>query len=280
MVKHNVLSVEVSLFEVDAAFTGPATFLMVRGEIVRKRIPTITSWTSSDLRARVKVERDIGGFGKGKVVEYIPDAHQPPPPQLSPPRELPQGQEVEKVTTALKKMTTSIMEFGEVMADVGANTSVVEIIKNVFSNLSATANLTPSPNPTPPENLLRDDDIYNQPSFLDVVAELEAAFLATLKNMTTADIPAPTFNLLTPTSHDATPEEAPRNATPPETTPPPPEPTSEPRAATLSASPTTPPPQTTKGNTAAAALTPIATLLENIIDDIADGSPQSLPATE
>ncbi|XP_019190232.1 PREDICTED: platelet glycoprotein Ib alpha chain-like [Ipomoea nil] len=177
-------------------------------------------------------------------------------------------------------MTTSIMEFGEVMADVGANTSVVEIIKNVFSNLSATANLTPSPNPTPPENLLRDDDIYNQPSFLDVVAELEAAFLATLKNMTTADIPAPTFNLLTPTSHDATPEEAPRNATPPETTPPPPEPTSEPRAATLSASPTTPPPQTTKGNTAAAALTPIATLLENIIDDIADGSPQSLPATE
>ncbi|XP_019185968.1 PREDICTED: uncharacterized protein LOC109180714 [Ipomoea nil] len=32
----------------DAAFTGPATFLMVRGEIVRKRIPTITSWTSSD----------------------------------------------------------------------------------------------------------------------------------------------------------------------------------------------------------------------------------------
>ncbi|XP_019190233.1 PREDICTED: uncharacterized protein LOC109184663 [Ipomoea nil] len=69
----------------DAAFTGPATFLMVRGEIVRKRIPTITSWTSSDLRARVKVERDIGGFGKGKVVEYIPDAHQPPPPQLSPP---------------------------------------------------------------------------------------------------------------------------------------------------------------------------------------------------
>jgi hypothetical protein len=254
--------------------------VQIRGELVRKRIPTITSWTSSALRARVKVERDIGGFGKGKVIQYIPDSHQPPPPQLPPPRELPQGQEVERVTTALRKMTTSIMEFSEVMAGVGPNTSVADIIKNVFSNLSATANLTPSPNPTPPESLLRDDDIYNQPSFLDAVADLEAAFFATLKNMTTADIPAPTFNLLTPTSRDATLEEARRNATPPETTPPLPEPTSEPRAATLSASPTTPPPQTTEGNTTPAALSPIATLLEHIIGDIADGSPQSLPEPE
>jgi len=112
-----------------------------------------------------------------------------------------ESEAVQRVTESLKKMSSSIAEFGEVMAGIRTNNSAAQIIKNTFVNFSHTVNPTLSPNPSPPvptESLLKDDDVFNEPSFLEAVAELEAAFYATVRNIS-PEIHAPSFQLLTPT---------------------------------------------------------------------------------
>ncbi|MEQ5265937.1 hypothetical protein, partial [Escherichia coli] len=49
-----------------------------------------------------------------------------------------ESEAVQMVTESLKKMSSSIAEFGEVMAGIGTNNSAAEIIKNTFVNFSHT----------------------------------------------------------------------------------------------------------------------------------------------
>ncbi|XP_031124233.1 uncharacterized protein LOC116026948 [Ipomoea triloba] len=187
----------------DSSYSGPATFLMlsyldrvqIRGLVLTQNPPTIREWTTKDIKATLAMHRKPGKYGRGKVIDRRPM------PEEEVTHKPIESETVQRVTDSLKKMTSSIAEFGEVMAGIGTNNSAAEIIKNTFVNFSHTVNPTPSPNPTPPvppESLLKDDDVFNEPSFLEAVAELEAAFYATMRNIS-PEINAPSFQLLTPT---------------------------------------------------------------------------------
>jgi len=193
------------------------------------------------------MHRKTGKYGRGKVIDRRPIleeevTHKPI-----------ESEAVQRVTDSLKKMSSSIAEFGEVMAGIGTNNSAAEIIKNTFVNFSHTVNPTPSPNlspPVPPESLLKDDDVFNEPSFLEAVTELEAAFYATVRNIS-PEIHTPSFQLLTPTpSPPHSMDQQPATTSAPAPAPAPAETTATPAAAA---------PATTAPTTTATAATATAT---------------------
>nr|GMD79480.1 uncharacterized protein LOC109153584 [Ipomoea batatas] len=89
---------------------------------------------------------------------------------------------LKKVTSVLRKMADTVVEFGEVMAEIGNSKTGGGIIKRTFENIAEMINGVSSSQPPQQQGLLDDDDIFNQPSFLDAVSALEQAFLQTRKN--------------------------------------------------------------------------------------------------
>nr|GMC73412.1 platelet glycoprotein Ib alpha chain-like [Ipomoea batatas] len=79
-------------------------------------------------------------------------------------------------------MADTVVEFGEVMAEIGNSKTGGGIIKRTFENIAEMINGVSSSQPPQQQGLLDDDDIFNQPSFLDAVSALEQAFLQTRKN--------------------------------------------------------------------------------------------------
>nr|GLL25141.1 uncharacterized protein LOC109162426 [Ipomoea trifida] len=79
-------------------------------------------------------------------------------------------------------MVDTMVEFAEVMAEIGNTRTGGGIIKKTFENIAGMINVVSCSQPAPQEGLLDDDDIFNQQSFLDVVSSLEQAFMQTTKN--------------------------------------------------------------------------------------------------
>nr|GLL29931.1 uncharacterized protein LOC109153584 [Ipomoea trifida] len=128
------------------------------------------------------------------------------------------GESLKKVTSVLRKMADTVVEFGEVMAEIGNSRTGGGIIKRTFENIAEMINGVSSSQPPQQEGLLDDDDIFNQPSFLDAVSALEQAFLQTRKNYaaqpeqpTTSQsqhhIQTPTFDLGVPSPQPAAMEQ-------------------------------------------------------------------------
>nr|GMC80118.1 uncharacterized protein LOC109153584 [Ipomoea batatas] len=68
------------------------------------------------------------------------------------------------------------------MAEIGNTRTGGGIIKRTFENIAEMINGVSCSQPPQQQDLLDDDDIFNQPSFLDAVSALEQAFLQTRKN--------------------------------------------------------------------------------------------------
>nr|GLL44687.1 uncharacterized protein LOC109153584 [Ipomoea trifida] len=79
-------------------------------------------------------------------------------------------------------MADTVVEFAEVMAEIGNTRIGGGIIKRTFENIAEMINGVSCSQPPQQQGLLDDDDIFNQQSFLDVVSALEQAFLPTRKN--------------------------------------------------------------------------------------------------
>nr|GMD22213.1 platelet glycoprotein Ib alpha chain-like [Ipomoea batatas] len=125
---------------------------------------------------------------------------------------------LKKVTSVLRKMADTVVEFGEVMAEIGNSRTGGGIIKRTFENIAKMINGVSSSQPPQQQSLLDDDDIFNQPSFLDAVSALEQAFLQTRKNYaaqpeqpTTSQSPhhiqTPSFDLGVPSPQPAAMEQ-------------------------------------------------------------------------
>nr|GLL16609.1 uncharacterized protein LOC109179062 [Ipomoea trifida] len=193
--------------------------LEFKGNKIQRISPAVTSWTEEKVRERIKSEVKSGQFGRGKVIprfereeervhERIDENVQA---ELS-------GESLKKVTSVLRKMADTVVEFGEVMAEIGNSRTGGGIIKRTFENIAEMINGVSSSQPPQQEGLLDDDDIFNQPSFLDAVSALEQAFLQTRKNYaaqpeqpTTSQsqhhIQTPTFDLGVPSPQPAAMEQ-------------------------------------------------------------------------
>nr|GMD39217.1 uncharacterized protein LOC109179062 [Ipomoea batatas] len=154
-----------------------------KGKKIQRIAPAITSWTEEKVKERIKSELLSGQFGRGKVIprfereeervhERIDENVQD---ELS-------DESLKKVTSVLRKMADTVVEFAEVMAEIGNTRTGGGIIKRTFENIAEMINGVSSSQPPQQQGLLDDDDIFNQPSFLDVVSALEQAFLQTRKN--------------------------------------------------------------------------------------------------
>ncbi|XP_031106287.1 uncharacterized protein LOC116010934 [Ipomoea triloba] len=102
----------------NAFFCGPALFLMLtyldrlefNGKKIQRITPAITSWTEEKVNERIKSEVLFGQFGRGKV------------------------------TFVLRKMADTVVEFAEVMAEIGNTRTGGGIIKRTFENIAEMIN--------------------------------------------------------------------------------------------------------------------------------------------
>nr|GMD66194.1 uncharacterized protein LOC109153584 [Ipomoea batatas] len=141
-------------------------YLQTRMEKDIQRIaPAITSRTEEKVIPRFEREEE-------RVHERIDENVQA---ELS-------DESLKKVTSVLRKMADTVVEFAEVMAEIGNTRTGGGIIKRTFENIAEMINGVSSSQPPQQQGMLDDDDIFNQPSFLDAVSALEQAFLQTRKN--------------------------------------------------------------------------------------------------
>nr|GMC69473.1 platelet glycoprotein Ib alpha chain-like [Ipomoea batatas] len=96
-----------------------------------------------------------------------------------------EDESLSKTTSVRREMADTVVEFDEIMAEIGNTRDEGEIIKTTFGNIAEMINVVSSSQHAPEESLLDDDDIFNQPSFLEAVSALEQAFLQTTKNYLT-----------------------------------------------------------------------------------------------
>lgn len=86
---------------------------------------------------------------------------------------------IEKVSLVLDKLASTIEKVWRNVAAIGSQNSTTEIIKKTFSNFSTMFNTNSTLNPTSTQSLLHDDNVFNQPSFLEAISALEASFMKT-----------------------------------------------------------------------------------------------------
>nr|GMD22589.1 platelet glycoprotein Ib alpha chain-like [Ipomoea batatas] len=79
----------------------------------------------------------------------------------------------------MKKLAATIVEFGEVMAEVGSKNTRKDIIKKTFSKMSDMLNVASTSQPAETSTLLEDDPIFNDENFLAAVSALKKAFIVT-----------------------------------------------------------------------------------------------------
>ncbi|KAL3652123.1 hypothetical protein CASFOL_001804 [Castilleja foliolosa] len=110
-------------------FTGPAAFLMLcyldRVEFlqtdIKRTFPVCSNWKSVDVSRRLHFERTTGGFGNGIVLNCLP---KPLIRQDSNPTTI-------KLKNVFEKMTTAVVEFKDVMDDIGKEPFKVEGILKI-----------------------------------------------------------------------------------------------------------------------------------------------------
>ncbi|XP_019192143.1 PREDICTED: uncharacterized protein LOC109186562 [Ipomoea nil] len=205
------------------SFGGPMVFILLfyfdrvqfRGMTVNRTFPAIKAWTKSLVRKRVSAEIKSGGFGKGKVIPRFQrptaiastSSPRPAPPPAAIPRPVSSPAatptipapsvpltNVDRVTNVLQRLTAGVLEFGQVMSDIGKQGAPVEIMKRAFSGistmLSAASTIQPTPSPTASQ---LDDIFFGSESFTSAIDSLVAAFEKTRKEM---EIEVPSFELL------------------------------------------------------------------------------------
>nr|GME20707.1 uncharacterized protein LOC109172327 [Ipomoea batatas] len=94
------------------------------------------------------------------------------------------------------KLAASVVEFGNVMNEVGSKQVGKDIVKKTFCKMSDMLCAASSSQPARDESLLDDDPIFNDENFLAAVAALEDAFT---KTSNACPIFSPNWDLLTPT---------------------------------------------------------------------------------
>nr|GMC59969.1 uncharacterized protein LOC109179062 [Ipomoea batatas] len=157
--------------------------LEFKGNKIQRISPAVTSWTEEKVRERIKSEVKSGQFGRGKVIPRFEREEERVHERIDENVQAELSDEsLKKVTSVLRKMADTVVEFGEVMAEIGNNKTGGGIIKRTFENIAEMINGVSSSQPPQQQGLLDDDDIFNQPSFLDAVSALEQAFLQTRKN--------------------------------------------------------------------------------------------------
>nr|GLL30200.1 uncharacterized protein LOC109179062 [Ipomoea trifida] len=193
--------------------------LEFKGNKIQRISPTVTSWTEEKVRERIKSEVKSGQFGRGKVIPRFEREEEHVHERIDENVQAELSDEsLKKVTSVLRKMADTVVEFGEVMAEIGNSRTGGGIIKRTFENIAEMINGVSSSQPPQQQGLLDDDDIFNQPSFLDAVSALEQAFLQTRKNYaaqpeqpTTSQsqhhIQTPTFDLGVPSPQPAAMEQ-------------------------------------------------------------------------
>nr|GLL37562.1 mucin-7-like [Ipomoea trifida] len=168
--------------EVDTAAEMPEQ-QKTKGNKIQRISPTVTSWTEEKVRERIKSEVKSGQFGRGKVIPRFEREEERVHERIDENVQAELSDEsLKKVTSVLRKMADTVVEFGEVMAEIGNSRTGGGIIKRTFENIAEMINGVSSSQPPQQQGLLDDDDIFNQPSFLDAVSALEQAFLQTRKN--------------------------------------------------------------------------------------------------
>nr|GMD05944.1 uncharacterized protein LOC109179062 [Ipomoea batatas] len=157
--------------------------LEFKGNKIQRISPAVTSWTEEKVRERIKSEVKSGQFGRGKVIPRFEREEERVHERIDENVQAELSDEsLKKVTFVLRKMADTVVEFGEVMAEIGNSRTGGGIIKRTFENIAEMINGVSSSQPPQQQGLLDDDDIFNQPSFLDAVSALEQAFLQTRKN--------------------------------------------------------------------------------------------------
>nr|GMD35977.1 uncharacterized protein LOC109179062 [Ipomoea batatas] len=168
--------------EVDTAAEMPEQ-QKTKGNKIQRISPAVTSWTEEKVRERIKSEVKSGQFGRGKVIPRFEREEERVHERIDENVQAELSDEaLKKVTSVLRKMADTVVEFGEVMAEIGNSRTGGGIIKRTFENIAEMINGVSSSQPPQQQGLLDDDDIFNQPSFLDAVSALEQAFLQTRKN--------------------------------------------------------------------------------------------------
>nr|GMD95860.1 uncharacterized protein LOC109179062 [Ipomoea batatas] len=168
--------------EVDIATEMPEQ-QKTKGNKIQRIAPAVTSWTEEKVKERIKSEVKSGQFGRGKVIPRFEREEERVHERIDENVQAELSDEsLKKVTSVLRKMADTVVEFGEVMAEIGNSRTGGGIIKRTFENIAEMINGVSSSQPPQQQGLLDDDDIFNQPSFLDAVSALEQAFLQTRKN--------------------------------------------------------------------------------------------------
>lgn len=105
--------------------------------------------------------------------------------------------DVEKISKGFMKLVVVVVEFGDMMAELGSKQVGKDIMKKRFCKMSDILCATSSSQLAPQEeSLLDDDSIFNDENFLAAVAALEYAFT---KTFNAYPISSPNWDLLTPT---------------------------------------------------------------------------------
>nr|GMD40891.1 uncharacterized protein LOC109153584 [Ipomoea batatas] len=168
--------------EVDTAAEMPEQ-QKTKGNKIQRISPAVTSWTEEKVREIIKSEVKSGQFGRGKVIPRFEREEERVHERIDENVQAELSDEsLKKVTSVLRKMADTVVKFGEVMAEIGNSRTGGGIIKRTFENIAEMINGVSSSQPPQQQGLLDDDDIFNQPSFLDAVSALEQAFLQTRKN--------------------------------------------------------------------------------------------------
>ncbi|XP_019156984.1 PREDICTED: uncharacterized protein LOC109153584 [Ipomoea nil] len=169
------------------------------------------------VQKRLADEKNSGGYGRGKVLDRVRKSVAEIENNIVGDGVEAQAvgdkakmSDVEKISMGMKKLTAAIVEFGEVMTEVGSKNTGQEIIKKTFSKMSDMLNIASTSQPDKTSTLLDDDPIFSSESFLAAVASLEKAAMEALEKATTITeepvdpetFSPPRFNLLTPTPPD------------------------------------------------------------------------------
>nr|GMC80127.1 uncharacterized protein LOC109179062 [Ipomoea batatas] len=114
-----------------------------KGKKIQRTAPARTAWTEEKVKERIKSEILSGQFGRGKVIprferkeeqvhEKIDENVQD---ELS-------DESLKKVTSVLRKMADTVVEFAEVMAEIGNTRTGGGIIKKTFENIAEMINVS------------------------------------------------------------------------------------------------------------------------------------------
>ncbi|GFQ01367.1 hypothetical protein PHJA_002280600 [Phtheirospermum japonicum] len=199
-------------------FTSPLIFLLVmfqlsyldrvqfKGRHVDRTLSMLSCWNSQAIRERVRDELRAGGFGKGLVLKRIRRAQEEHGEQsiikIGDVQNISIGTiknakvSVHKLSSTFNNIASSLLEIGDVMLEIGLDqpTQTTETLRKTFNTLSQMFNnalhTQTQQIPTSVNPIYMDDDIFNDPAFLDVVTRLELAFAAANKSFD-----APSFSL-------------------------------------------------------------------------------------